>query len=96
MAFGGLFGGGSKGGGSKEPSTPKQSTADSIEMADGTVYERRKAAESIAATPAIADPMGMAKKQNGTMSTDPLDSMMARSKKKSNATIAGANSYGFG
>lgn len=93
--MGGLFGGGG-GGGSSKKEAPKQTTADSIETADGTVYERRKAAEAMTTTPTVMDPMGRAKTADTTLSTDPLDSMMAGSKKKSKATIAGANTYGFG
>lgn len=94
--MGGLFGGGSK-----KKSTPqttpneRQSTANSIETKDGTIYDKRAAAaDQTTATDNIIDPLGGTKKADATLSTDPLDAMMSRQKKSK--TIAGAPSVGFG
>jgi hypothetical protein len=92
--MGGMFGGG----GSKKSSSSgeKSTTADSIETADGTVYDRRGTTTAAAATP----PTGTIPSTLAAPTMDPMEKVMSNrvaSKKQSPAgTLAGQSGYGFG
>ena len=91
--MGGLFGGGKK----KSSEPARQTTASSIELKDGTVYDRRTTApmtDQKSATDNIVDPLGGSRKTDATLSTDPLDAMMSRQNKSK--TIAGTPGVNFG
>jgi hypothetical protein len=98
--MGGMFGGG---GGSKKSSTDKKSTtAESIETADGTVYDRRGSTTAAAMTPAPAQPMGASPAPVPAPKMEPMETVLPSAssslsaKRKSPAGTLAGQSYGFG
>jgi hypothetical protein len=93
--MGGMFGGG---GSKKKSSDEKSTTADSIETADGTVYDRRGTTTAAAMTPTAT--AGTIPSTLAAPTMDPMEKVMSNrvtSKKQSPAgTLAGQSGYGFG
>lgn len=100
--MGGLFGGGGKKKSSGSSESEKSTTADSIETADGTVYDRRGSTTAsdnmpkaspvaVLAAPAVVP---AAQPQMPT-TADPMQNALSVKRRAPSGTIGGA-SYGFG